>query len=79
MKIEIERFPDGRLKLVKRYARTDRNFRIESDGASVVPKNAEVKLEREVLQAINLWNAMKRHTKLREEIMHALKRYGIEI
>lgn len=81
VKVEVGRFADGRLKMVKKYTRDDINFRMDDTGASIVPRSEEVKLERDVLEAINLWNIMKRHPEVKEEIMQVLERheYSLEI
>lgn len=65
--------------MVKRYAKDDSNFRMENNRASIVPKCPEVKLERDVLQAINLRNLEKTHPEVWEEIIQVLKRHNIEI
>ena len=76
MKVEVGRFPDGRLKMKKTYTKDDINFRIEGNRASIVPRNAEVKLEKDTLEAITLWNLMYRFPKLREEIKEVLRDYS---
>ena len=58
MRIEIERFADNRLKMKTKYDRSDRNVRISQDGVDVVKRFDEVELERDVLEAVNLWNLM---------------------
>ena len=78
MRIEVERFSDKRLKLIKLYdSENDQNIRIDSKVVSVCPKFAEVELERDVLEAINLWNLMFMFPKLKDEIIKLLKHYGI--
>ena len=73
MKMEVDRFSDGRLKVLKIYHKTDTNVRINESEVSVCPRIAEVKLEKEVLEAINLWNLVKVIPELREEIDKDLK------
>ena len=77
MKIEIKRFPDKRLMMIKKYDKSDVNIRINPNEVSICPKIAEIELERDVLEAINLWNLMFVSPKLREEINQVLKRYGL--
>ena len=76
MKIEIGRFPDGRLKMLKKYTKSDINIRINENEISVCPKSSEVKLEKDVLEAINLWNLMFIFPNLKKEIKKILKRYS---
>lgn len=75
MKIEIERFSDKRLKVLKKYNRTDINVRINENEVSVCPKIDEVKLEEDVLEAINLWNLMHVFPEVKKEIQQIVKRY----
>ncbi len=78
MKIEVERFPDKRLKMVDKYYKNDTNIRINPNEISICPKITEIELQRDVLEAINLWNLMFLYPKLRDEINQVLKRHGKE-
>lgn len=79
MKIEIDRFPDRRLKMVKIYDQeNDFNIRVNGKCVSIVPRNAEAELEKDVLEAVNLWNLMFMYPKLREAINAILMRYLAE-
>jgi len=79
MKIEIGRFADKRLKMIKRYTKDDKNTRISGNEVSICPKISEVELERDVLEAVNLWNLMHMFPQLRKEIKQILKkRLGME-
>ena len=73
MKIEIQFFSDGRLKVLRIHNKSDENVRIDKDEVSVCSKIRELKLEKEVLEAVNLWNMMKVMPELREDIEKALK------
>jgi hypothetical protein len=75
MKIEIGRFSDKRLKMVKKYSLGDSNVRRNGNEVGIVPKLDEVELERDVLEAVNLWNLMCMSPELRKEINHVLKRH----
>ena len=78
MRIEVGRFPDNRLKMIKVYdSKSDQNIRINLNTISVCPKIAEMELERDVLEALNLWNLMFMFPKLKDEIIKLLKHYGI--
>lgn len=80
MKIEIERFADGRLKMVNSYSeQSDANVRIKGDegkrDVSIVPKNTETKLVNEVLELINFGNLMLQHPRLKEAIHKLVREY----
>ena len=75
MKVEIERFPDKRLKMLKKYTKSDINIRINRNEVPICPRSVEVELERDVLEAINLWNLMFMFPDLKREIKEILKRY----
>ncbi len=74
MKVEVGRFSDGRLKMCKTYTTEDSNFRAEVNRISIVPRTEEVKLERDVLEAIGLWNVMFMFPELREQVKELLAR-----
>ena len=73
MKIEVERFPDKRLKMKKKYGLGDSNVRRNRNEVDIVPKLDEVELERDTLEALNLWNLMFIFPELKKEIDHILK------
>jgi len=75
MKIEVERFPDKRLKMKKTYGFGETNVRRNANGVDIVPKIDEVELERDVLEAVNLWNLMRLFPELKIEINRILKRF----
>ncbi len=60
MKVEVSRFPDGRLKVLSKHRKSDTNIRIEYDEVSICPRLDEVALENDVLEAVDLWNRMLR-------------------
>jgi len=75
MSIEVGRFPDRRLKAIRKHKKNDSNVRINEDEITIVSKIDEVELERDVIEAINLWNLMYRFPELRNEIDKILKRF----
>jgi hypothetical protein len=75
VKIEVERFLDNRLKMKKTYSLRDSNIRRIGNDVDIVPKLDEVELEKDVLEAVNLWNLMYRFPDLNREIRQVLKRY----
>ena len=75
MRIEVERFPDKRLKMLKIYSKSDNNVRINENEVSICPKIDDLKLEEDVLEAINLWNLIFMSPELKKEIHQILKRH----
>lgn len=78
MRVEIERFPDKRLKVVSIYDKTDRNARFLPDKTTVVKKKDELRLETDTLEAIDIWNNMRRFPELDRAIRHVLDRFFAE-
>jgi hypothetical protein len=75
MTIEVGRFPDNRLKAIRKHRKTDSNIRISEEEISIVSKIAEVELEKDVIEAVNLWNLMYRFPELRREINQLLNKH----
>lgn len=68
MIIEVGRFPDKRLKAVRKHRKIDSNVRIAEEEISIVSKIDEVELEKDVIEAVNLWNLMYMFPDLKKEI-----------
>lgn len=75
MTIEVGRFSDKRLKVVRKHNRTDSNVRVNQNEVTIVSKIDEVELERDVIEAVSIWNLMKVFPELRKDIDHILERY----
>lgn len=75
MTIEVGRFPDKRLKAIRKLKKTDSNVRVNEDEVTVVSKIDEVELEKDVIEAVNLWNLMHRFPELRSRIEKILECY----
>jgi septum formation topological specificity factor MinE len=75
MTIEVGRFSDKRLKVIRKHSKTDSNVRVDEKEITIVSKIDEVELERDVIEAANIWNLMKTFPELRKEIRHILERY----
>ena len=70
----VDRFPDGRLKVLRIYNRNDKNVRIVEDQISVCHSVRELRLEQELIEAVSLWNMLKVTPELREDVDRVLKR-----
>jgi len=75
MPIEVGRFSDKRLKVIRKHNKTDSNVRVNEEEITIVSKIDEVELERDVIEAASIWNLMKMFPELRKEMNHILKRY----
>jgi len=75
MTIEVGRFPDKRLKAIRKHSKTDSNVRVNENEITIVSKIDEVELEKDVIEAVNLWNLMHRFPELKNEIEKILKCY----
>ena len=75
MTIEVGRFPDKRLKAIRKHKTTDSNVRVSEKEITIVSKIDEVELEKDVIEAVNLWNLMHRSPELKREIDQILNRY----
>jgi len=73
--IEVGRFPDKRLKAIRKHNKNDSNVRINQNEITIVSRIDEVELEKDVIEAINLWNLMYRFPELRNEINQVLKHF----
>jgi len=70
----VEFFPDGRLKMLTIFNKNDKNVRISKDEISVCRRIRELRLEHELMKAVNLWNLLKVTPELREDVDKVLKR-----
>jgi hypothetical protein len=59
MRIEVSRFPDGRLKVLRVHKKTDSNIRVGIDEVSICSKLEELALEKDVIDAIDTWNKVR--------------------
>ena len=75
MTIEVGRFPDKRLKAIRKHKKTDSNVRVNEEEVTIVSKIDEVELERDVIEAVSLWNDMHRFPDLRKEVYQVFSRY----
>lgn len=75
MKIEVGRFYDERLKVLRKHSTTDSNVRINETEISICSRNNEPTLEVDVLTAANLYNLTLVNPRIREEINKILIRY----
>jgi hypothetical protein len=75
MTIEVGRFPDKRLKAIRKHKRTDSNVRVNQEEVTIVSRIDEVELERDVIDAVNLWNLIHRFPELRREIEMILNNF----
>jgi hypothetical protein len=75
MTIEVEYFPDKRLKVIRRFMRNDSNVRIEGEKISVVSRLDEARLENEVIEACDLHNLRKRFPEIDKEINQIIRRH----
>lgn len=75
MTIEVGRFSDKRLKVIRKHNKNDSNVRVNENEVTIVSRIDEVELEREVIEAVNLWNLINRFPELKNEINHKLSRY----
>lgn len=71
----VEYFPDGRLKMLTIFNKNDKNVRINKNEISVCRRIRELRLEHELMKAVNLWNLLKVTPELREDVDKVLKRY----
>jgi len=69
MKVEVSRFVDGRLKVLTKHRKSDTNIRIEADEVSICPRFEELALEKDVLEAVDLWNRMPRDPAIRSVVI----------
>ena len=74
-KIEIEMFPDGRLKVLRKHKISDSNVRLVGDEISICSRNNESLLEHKVLTAINLYNLTLLYPLIKREFDKILTRY----
>jgi hypothetical protein len=75
MTTEVGRFPDKRLKAIRKHKKTDSNVRFDEDEVAIVSRIGEVGLERDVIEAVNLWNLMLRFPDFRKEVYQVFNRY----
>jgi len=75
MKVEVGRFSDKRLKAIRKHNKNDSNVRVSENEITIVSKIDEVELERDVIEAINLWNLLYRFPELRNEVDKILKHF----
>jgi len=68
MTIEVDRFPDGRKKVIRKHKTTDSNVRVEGKEITIVSKIDEVKLEDEVIEACNRDDLLRRIPQLKESV-----------
>jgi len=68
MTIEVDRFPDGRKKVIRKHKTTDSNVRVEGKEITIVSKIDEVKLEDEVIEACNRDDLLRRIPQLKEKV-----------
>jgi hypothetical protein len=68
LRIEVSRFPDGRLKVLRIHKTTDSNIRVGIDEVSICSKLEEIGLEKDVIDAIDAWNLMRSHPKPKDSI-----------
>ena len=66
MRIEVSRFPDGRLKVLRVHKTTDSNIRVGVDEVSICSKLEEIDLEKDVIDAIDSWNWTKPRSKQKD-------------
>ena len=66
MRIEVSRFPDGRLKVLRVHKTTDSNIRVGIDEVSICSKLEEIDLEKDVIDAIDAWNWIRSHPKSKD-------------
>ncbi len=60
MKVEISRFSDGRLMVLTKHPKNDTNIRIGCDEISICTRLEDNALEKDVLEAVDLWNHLPR-------------------
>lgn len=75
MTIEVGRFPDKRLKAIRKHKKTDSNVRVNEDEVTIVSRIDEVELERDVIEAVNLWNLMLTFPDFRNEVYQVFNRH----
>lgn len=75
MTIEVGRFSDKRLMVIRKHRKNDSNVRVNENEITIVSKIDEVELEKDVVEACNLKNLMDRFPELQKEIYKVLKRY----
>jgi len=75
MAIEVGRFHDKRLKVIRKHSKSASNVRINEDEITIVSKIDEVELEKDTIEAVTLWNLMKMFPELRNEIYKVLRHY----
>lgn len=75
MTIEVEYFPDKRLKVIRKIRKNDSNVRIEREEISIVSRLDQARLENEVIDACDLHNLRKRFPELDKEIRQIIKHY----
>ena len=63
MRTEVDKFPDGRLKLMGRFRKEDSSFWIHDDGTYTwVMKKEEIETIRKALEAIDSYNLNSRES-----------------
>ena len=72
MTIEVGRFPDKRLKAIRKHRKTDSNVRVNDNEITIVSRIDEVELEKDVIEAVDLWNLMYIFPELKREIYQLL-------
>jgi len=71
--IEVGRFPDKRLKVIRKFGKNDSNVRVKGNQITIVSTINEVELENDTIEACNLWNLMQFFPELKRAINQALK------
>ena len=75
MTIEVGRFRDKRLMVIRKHRKNDSNVRVNENEITIVSKIDEVELEKDVIEACNIKNLMDRFPELKKEFYHLLKRH----
>jgi len=75
MPIEVGRFPDRRLKAIRKHKKTDSNVRVNGEEVTIVSTVNEVELEKDVIDAFNIWNLLYRFPELRIQVNKVLRDY----
>ena len=66
MRIEVSRFSDGRLKVLRVHKTTDSNIRVGVDEVSICSKLEEIDLEKDAIDAIDAWNWIRSRPKSKD-------------
>lgn len=75
MTIEVGRFRDKRLMVIRKHRKSDSNVRVNETEISIVSKIDEVELERDVIEACSIKNLIDRFPELKREFYQLLNRY----